>query len=497
MKNIVSIREGFATNSSSTHAPLFVDKALEDELIDELYQFGWDFFVAASKETRRIYGATVVVENLKHMMRGVGGYERSEKFSRELAKELTGIEVPEDAYVDHRSCVALPLAHHATSKRENLHPGFIQAYLSFLTQDGLVIAGGNDNTSGTHPLVTKYGEIHLGAPLDDTPARYVAKNDGAYWAIFDVSTGRKIRMFFPKKHGPAPEPYVKSRTPELVDLKITDFCPFNCTYCYQGSTPRGEHAGKSGDESYFGSSQGMSFFKDLAKTLGRLEVFEVAIGGGEPTLHPNFVEILEVFREHGIVPSFTTRNFDGSWTKGRNFARVLQAVGGIGFSVDDAEGVRRIDSWRKEMGVDWRTQTVAQIVVGAMSEAELQRMLEAAIDARAEVLLLGWKARGRAASEPTFPNVRWLDVVRRTRFVRIGVDTALVERYPAEVAELDPRGIFTTAKDGKFSMYIDAVSRKMGPSSYCDPLLMRPLPSVAYLEREKTASAIETAFAKW
>jgi organic radical activating enzyme len=38
--------------------------------------------------------------------------------------------------------------------------------------------------------------------------------------------------------------------------------------------------------------------------------FQVAIGGGEPTSHPDFVKVLEVFKDLGIEPNYTT---NGMW----------------------------------------------------------------------------------------------------------------------------------------------------------------------------------------
>lgn len=52
------------------------------------------------------------------------------------------------------------------------------------------------------------------------------------------------------------------------------------------------------------------------------------------------------------------------------------------------------------------------------------------------------------------------------------------------------RELFYTTKEGKFSMYIDAVTKKMGPSSFCDSLLMRPFDGLRL-------NSVKSAFAKW
>ena len=78
--------------------------------------------------------------------------------------------------------------------------------------------------------------------------------------------------------------------PEFYDVKITDYCEGNCSYCYMDSTCKGKHhtdiLGKI--DSYFG------------KMSDNERPFQVAIGGGEPTTHPEFIECLAKFSDLGI-----------------------------------------------------------------------------------------------------------------------------------------------------------------------------------------------------
>ena len=92
----------------------------------------------------------------------------------------------------------------------------------------------------------------------------------------------------------------------------------------------------------------------------------------------------------------------------------------------------------------------------------------------------------------------WVSTVRRVRrehsCVPIGVDTLVVQRHGEELRDkLGVQEALMTGEEGKFSMYIDAVSGTMGPSSYCDPSLMVPL-----LEKGTTeADRIRREFQKW
>ena len=88
--------------------------------------------------------------------------------------------------------------------------------------------------------------------------------------------------------------------PEFYDIKITNKCFGNCPYCYQNSTRNDEHFDNIIEKT-------KEFFGPLSDNN---KPFQVAIGGGEPTLHPNFIELLKTFKELGIEPNYTTNGMN-------------------------------------------------------------------------------------------------------------------------------------------------------------------------------------------
>lgn len=80
-----------------------------------------------------------------------------------------------------------------------------------------------------------------------------------------------------------------------VDLKITDFCKYNCSFCYQNSTERGTHAP-------------LERILEILDFLKEKEVFEIVIGGGEPTTHPHLLDIIFGAIVRGFSVSITTKN---------------------------------------------------------------------------------------------------------------------------------------------------------------------------------------------
>lgn len=112
------------------------------------------------------------------------------------------------------------------------------------------------------------------------------------------------------------------RFPEFYDIKITNKCLGNCPYCYMDS--------KSDDPGY----------KDVVKKLAKFfktipekdYPFQVTLGGGEPTLSPEFENICAFFYALGIQCSYTS---NGMWTQDNNLEYPLgtQYCAGVALSL--------------------------------------------------------------------------------------------------------------------------------------------------------------------
>lgn len=98
------------------------------------------------------------------------------------------------------------------------------------------------------------------------------------------------------------KPITELQYPEFYDVKITSYCEGNCPFCYMDSKSTDSHIIDSLDKI-------KSFFGNMTPNQ---RPFQVAIGGGEPTSHPNFFKILYAFHELGIQPNYTT---NGMWVK--------------------------------------------------------------------------------------------------------------------------------------------------------------------------------------
>ncbi|MFA6089872.1 MAG: radical SAM protein, partial [Candidatus Woesearchaeota archaeon] len=84
--------------------------------------------------------------------------------------------------------------------------------------------------------------------------------------------------------------------PEFYDIKITDKCSGNCSYCYQDSKKTSKHYKDIVKKTH-------NFF---AKMSTNERPFQVALGGGNPNEHPDFIKLLRELKNLGIMPNYTT-----------------------------------------------------------------------------------------------------------------------------------------------------------------------------------------------
>lgn len=97
------------------------------------------------------------------------------------------------------------------------------------------------------------------------------------------------------------KPITELKYPEFYDIKVTGNCEGKCPYCYMDSKPD-EHYTQILEKTY-------EFFTNMpAEHLP----FQVALGGGEPTSHPDFIDLLQLLKkDFDICPNYTT---NGMWT---------------------------------------------------------------------------------------------------------------------------------------------------------------------------------------
>jgi hypothetical protein len=434
-------RVGFATNSSSSHSLVWTPSRPLG-LKHEHWQgeYGWSDFTLMEPRSKIEY---FLVRMSKYLP------------LPEWVTNIFGLDpgvfdaLIDTVRIDHQS-----YAHYlgeelveALQKRTPLAEQLMRDIYPWLLDDSVVILGGNDNSDG-HPAYRQYPLINFMEIIDQAMQGLIdneaggipaLRYDNGYWTVFSRKNGTKIKWSFT----PGMEQQKSSR-PELVDLKITNYCPYGCRYCYQGSTLEGQHAS-------------MENIKRIAADLQEVGVYEVALGGGEPTLHPEFDGILKTFRERGIVVSVTTRNY-------KRVEDIEERIDGkVAISLDTAKDHERITEIIGS--VPWDDIRIWHYVMGSTSLGDFEDLLRS-LRWRDSITLLGFKTTGFGQGFPAYPYDGWRSVVEKIIMedngLSISIDTALA-------AESDLTGIpphLYYINEGAFSFYIDAVTMEAGPSSF-------------------------------
>lgn len=421
---VSNVRLGFATNSSSSHSIVILpkgDRAPREDCDSSDGGYGWENFVLTSTDEKLRYFAAQLGETLNYTL----GSEITEAVLRDFFK----VDWNDSWYVDHQSLLTFPV----DPKTGHLNWQFIKDLQNFLEREDVVIFGGNDNNGVEHDY-----DDHLTRLREETGPLYAIRS-GIWWTIFNARTGAKIRLSF--KDGPE---LLRSNMPELVDMHITDYCPFDCPFCYQDSTTKGAVASLRTIQDYIDQLKG---------------TFEIAFGGGEPTFHPNFVQILEYTKNAGIIPNFTTKLMPNSWSQ--ELVKTTQKIcGGFAVSLRHTNEVDTLYKQCVKLGLEDKVHV--HYVVGVDQYYYLEAMIEACNRHHIPLTLLGFKTTGRGANfKPAKEPIRKESLAKAWN---VSVDTAFVDLYPEMLTDISDR--LVAAGEGRFSMYVDAVNKQVGISSY-------------------------------
>jgi len=99
------------------------------------------------------------------------------------------------------------------------------------------------------------------------------------------------------------KPITELEYPEFYDVKITANCAGKCPWCYQDSNDSDAHYENVVEKL-------KKFFNSIPKEH---LPYQIAYGGGEPTLHPEFYDVMRMTKEdYDILPNYTT---NGMWTE--------------------------------------------------------------------------------------------------------------------------------------------------------------------------------------
>ena len=147
----------------------------------------------------------------------------------------------------------------------------------------------------------------------------IRRHSDLYNFIGDTETGVTFRWGKNFKDNPLFAPH-----PELADVSISNHCSKACSFCYRNSTKNNS----------FITLEDYNYILDSLQHPERGNVFQIAIGGGEPLEHPDFIEIINTTYSRNIVPNFTT---NGDLLDNAIAKAIAPKVGAVAISCQDIE----------------------------------------------------------------------------------------------------------------------------------------------------------------
>jgi radical SAM protein with 4Fe4S-binding SPASM domain len=151
----------------------------------------------------------------------------------------------------------------------------------------------------------------------------IRRHSDAYNFAGDTETGITMRWGRSIEEHPRWAPW-----PELADISISNHCTAGCAYCYRDSK----------DDRSFMSLDEYEAVLDALTHPHWGSVFQVALGGGEPLEHPEFIQILEATKQRGIVANFTT---NARHVSAKMAEQIAGLVGAVAVSVSSIKQLRR------------------------------------------------------------------------------------------------------------------------------------------------------------
>lgn len=459
---IISIKRGHATNSSSAHTIIWTESPdkIKNQPRYTKYGYHWEWFALKTPQAKAEYLISQVLIGLVavNFPWDINNWEQfikpyqdflSPKFKERVSDWEKAKRFERRISIDHQSQWSVALYQNGQIAADF----YEQLFLSIITNPSYVIRGGNDNVSfkkeaemntcvdkdvyKIFPTLAKFGFFQ-----DLGMAYYLVRDQGDAWALFDRYYGTLVLI---KKDKPTKQSYV----PELLDIKVTDICYQNCSFCYQNSSPEGKIA-----ERYTITE----FFSELSKA--DMLPFEVAIGGGEPLTYGYLETIIQYLRDIKINVNLSTRVhailtypvlFDGLLKLG---------LSNIGVSVDSASQLQKL-----LLGNYFNNLTI-HYIPELHSPKMLKQILNICETHYVPILLLGYKPIGRGVNITPKNKITDIENVLLSYKgkINLAVDTVMASKLDMDKLKVSP--IYYSLEEGKRSKYVDFVTKSIGKTSY-------------------------------
>lgn len=258
-----------------------------------------------------------------------------------------------------------------------------------------------------------------------------------YSTIFNQQNGVFMRI----EDDGSPEPFWCEYGPELIDISITNWCDRGCSFCYKDSNPKGAH-------------MNLENYMRILNEVTKMQVSQIALGGGNPNQHPHFCEILRLTRDFGIVPSYTT---NGRGLSEEILEKTKKYCGAVAISAyEPYEEMKNVVLKLKAFGI----KTNIHFLLTSTSMDTAISWLEdppEMLDNINAIIFLNYKPVGQNPSTKLLANKnknieKFFNLVKDQKRIKMGFDSCSISGI---VQYLQVNSIFIeSCEAARFSMYI-------------------------------------------
>lgn len=176
--------------------------------------------------------------------------------------------------------------------------------------------------------------------------------------------------------------------PTLIDVNITEKCNLNCPHCYINSSKDGKH-------------MSLENFRIILNECKKNGVLQIALGGGEPTLHPNFGSMLKETRKAGIIPNLTS---NGKYLNWKSIYYMARYAGAVALSIEELDSdfkkrrgfsIKEFEKSIKKLKAS-RINLVFQITLGRNNLSKIDDLTKYLLQFKPYgIIFLAYKPQGR------------------------------------------------------------------------------------------------------
>lgn len=253
----------------------------------------------------------------------------------------------------------------------------------------------------------------------------------------------------------------KYEYPLSIDLKITNYCEIECSWCHESSNKLGKHSNP---------------ILVLSKLSGLPKNTEIAIGGGNPLSHPELNRILEGLNNFGYITNMTIRDQDINQD-----LCLPQKIKGLGISITPGISPKNYLDYLPS-----KDNIVAHMILGINTIEDYKEVKKYF----SRVLWLGFKMWGRNKNSelPDLSNIRRCII----QDLYTGRENLVLAFDNLAISQLNLKSAFLKSEWESFylgpeftsSMYVDAVKGEYsGYSTSKDRMSWREISLIDYFRK--------------